>query len=186
MAVIDWEIVAQILGSARRMYRIESRGGERRSRREETVQPAAMLMRSFGDEVGGGLQRADLMEGSLRREGMSVGSQARIMVEAEVMAAWLWVEGWMVRDEVVRWDWNWDWRVVREEGLRTVAMKCVGRGVLVVVVVVSVVVVFKRPLRMAMPIFPVVGLLVGLMDGCVCRVREWMYRSREWRGCSLV
>ena len=76
----------------------------------------------------------------------------------------------MVRDEVVRWDWNWDWRVVREEGLRTVAMKCVGRGVLVVVVVVSVVVVFNRPLRMAMPILPVVGLLVGLMNGCICRV----------------
>lgn len=184
MAVIDWEIVAQILGSARRMYKIDSWGGERSSRREETVQPAAMLMRSFGDEVGGGLQRADLVEGSLRREGISVGSQARIMVEAEVMAAWLWVEEWMVRDEVVRWDWNWDWRVVREEVLRTVALKCVGRGVLVVDSVV--VVVFNRPLRMAMPIFPVVGSSIGLMDGCVCRVREWMYRSREWRGCFLV
>lgn len=90
----------------------------------------------------------------------------------------------MVRDEVVRWDWNWDWRVVREEVLRTVALKCVGRGVLVVDSVV--VVVFNRPLRMAMPIFPVVGSSIGLMDGCVCRVREWMYRSREWRGCFLV
>ena len=59
--------------------------------------------------------------------------------------------------------------MVREEELRTVAMKCVGRGVLVVV---SVVVVFNRPLRMAMPIFPVVGLLVGLMDGHVCRVEK--------------
>lgn len=125
---------------------------ERRDRRDITVQPAAMLMRSFG--VGVGLQRADLVSESLRREGISVGSQARMMVLAEEMAIWLSVEGRMVR-VVVRWEWNCDWRALREEELRTVAMKEVGRGVLVLVV--SVVVVgwaVRRPLRMAMPIFP--------------------------------
>lgn len=86
-------MVAQMLGSVRTMYRFESGGGERRLRREDTVQPAAMLMRSFGVGVGLGLQRADLVSGSLRREGMSVGSQARMMVLAEEMAMWLSVEG---------------------------------------------------------------------------------------------
>lgn len=60
-------------------------------------------MRSFG--VGVGLQRADLVSGLVRREGMSVGSQARMMVLAEEMARWFSVEGRMVR-VVVRWEWN--------------------------------------------------------------------------------
>ena len=137
----------------------------RRDRRAVVVQPAAMLMRSLG--LGKGLEVVEVeilvrrevwMSGSVRREGMSVGSQARRIMSAVRMADGLEVEGRMVRVgevEVVVVAWKWVLRRWREVGLRVVAMKVRGReGLLLVVVVVVVGWVSSRPLRMAVPIFP--------------------------------